>query len=201
MENAVAEIPSVINGERIFTDRKSKQVNPWNRYGAPLAVYHEVDAETIKAKAIPGALEARKTWANMPFKHRAAIYRRAAHLVQSPKYRWKLLAATMIGQGKTCGQAEGDCITEVIDTLNFHVHFCAQLYQQQPPKQFESSSSKLDYRALEGFVLAVSPFNFTLETFTHGGVVQLYSVRNHGGSRSAEGCDSIFAHGQPANSC
>ncbi|CRL25518.1 Aldehyde/histidinol dehydrogenase [Penicillium camemberti] len=161
LENVVSEIPSIINGERIFTDRKSKQVNPWNRYGAPLAVYHEVDAETIKAKAIPGALEARKTWANMSFKHRAAIYRRAAHLVQSPKYRWKLLAATMIGQGKTCGQAEGDCITEVIDTLNFHVHFCAQLYQQQPPKQFESSSSRLDYRALEGFVLAVSPFNFT----------------------------------------
>ncbi|KAJ5602788.1 hypothetical protein N7537_005744 [Penicillium hordei] len=160
LENVVADIPSVINGERIFTGRKSEQVNPWNRYGAPLAVYYEVDGETIKAKAIPGALEARKTWANMPFKHRAAIYRRAAHLVQSPKYRWKLLAATMIGQGKTCGQAEGDCIAEVIDTLNFHVHFCAQLYQQQPPKQFESSSSRLDYRALEGFVLAVSPFNF-----------------------------------------
>lgn len=160
MENTVADIPSVVNGERIFTGRKSKQVNPWNRYGAPLAEYHELDAETIKSKAIPGALEARKTWASMPFKDRAAIYRRAAHLVQSPKYRWKLVAATMIGQGKTCGQAEGDCIAEVIDTLNFHVHFCAQLYQQQPPKQFESSSSRLDYRALEGFVLAISPFNF-----------------------------------------
>jgi 1-pyrroline-5-carboxylate dehydrogenase len=161
MENTVAEIPSVINGERIFTGRKSKQVNPWNRYGAPLAEYHEVDAESIKSKAIPGALEARRTWANMPFKDRAAIYRRAAHLIQSPKYRWKLVAATMLGQGKTCGQAEGDCIAEVIDTLNFHVHFCAQLYQQQPPKQFETSSSRMDYRALEGFVLAISPFNFT----------------------------------------
>ncbi|KXG48027.1 Aldehyde/histidinol dehydrogenase [Penicillium griseofulvum] len=141
LENSVAKIPSVINGERIFTGRKSKQVNPWNRYGAPLAEYHEVDMETIKRKAIPNALEARKTWANMSFKHRAAIYRRAAHL--------------------TCGRAEGDCIAEVIDTLNFHVHFCAQLYQQQPPKQFESSSGRLDYRALEGFVLAISPFNFT----------------------------------------
>ncbi|KAJ5477644.1 hypothetical protein N7530_003153 [Penicillium desertorum] len=160
-ESTVANIPSVINGERIYTCHKSKQVNPWNRYGAPLSEYHEVDAETIKTKAIPGALQARKEWANMSFKDRAAIYRRAANLVVSPKYRWKLLAATMIGQGKTCGQAEGDCITEVIDTLNFHVHFCAQMYQQQPPKQFESSSSRIDYRPLEGFVLAISPFNFT----------------------------------------
>ncbi|KAL2812931.1 Aldehyde/histidinol dehydrogenase [Aspergillus cavernicola] len=160
MESTVTEIPSVINGDRIYTGRKSKQINPWNRHGAPLAEYHEVDTETIKKKAIPDALEARKNWANMPFKHRAAIYKRAAKLVESPKYRWKLMAATMIGQGKTCSQAEGDCITEVIDTWNFHVYFCAQLYAQQPLKQFDSSSSKLDYRALEGFVLAISPFNF-----------------------------------------
>ena len=160
MESTTADIPSIINGERIYTGQKSKQVNPWNRYGAPLAEYHEVDPETVKEKAIPGALEARKVWANMPFKDRAAIYKRAANLVASPKYRWKLMAATMIGQGKTCGQAEGDCIAEVIDTLEFHVYFCAQLYQQQPPKQFATSSSKMDYRALEGFVLAVSPFNF-----------------------------------------
>lgn len=160
MGKTVAEIPSIINGERIYTGQKRKQVNPWNRYGAPLAEYHETDSDTVTTKAIPGALEARKTWANMPFKDRAAIYKRAAMLVESPKYRWRLMAATMIGQGKTCGQAEGDCIAEVIDTLNFHVYFCAQLYQQQPPKQFDSSSSKLDYRALEGFVLAISPFNF-----------------------------------------
>ncbi|RJE25101.1 Aldehyde dehydrogenase family [Aspergillus sclerotialis] len=160
MEITTTEIPSIINGERIYTGRKSKQTNPWNRYAAPLAEFHEVDPETVKGKAIPGALEARKVWANMPFKDRAAIYKRAANLVESPKYRWKLMAATMIGQGKTCGQADGDCIVEVIDTLNFHVYFCAQMYQQQPSKQSESSSSKLDYRPLEGFVLAISPFNF-----------------------------------------
>src|SRR5262245_34301835 len=107
------------------------QVNPWNHHGAPLAEYHEVGKEMIENKVIPGALEARKIWANMRFSDRAAIYKRAAQLVESPKYRWKLMAATMIGQGKTCGQAEGDCITEVIDTLNFHVYFCHQLYQQQ----------------------------------------------------------------------
>ncbi|KAL4745138.1 hypothetical protein BDW72DRAFT_211751 [Aspergillus terricola var. indicus] len=161
MESVVTEIPSIINGERIYTGRKSKQANPWNRHGQPLAEYHEVDGKIVTKKAIPGALKARKVWANMPFRDRAAIYKRAALLVESPRYRWKLMAATMIGQGKTCGQAEGDCITEVIDTLNFHVYFCAQLYQQQPPKQFATSSSRLDYRALEGFVLAVSPFNFT----------------------------------------
>ncbi|GMG54918.1 Aldehyde/histidinol dehydrogenase [Aspergillus flavus] len=161
MESTVTEIPSIINGKRIRTGHKGKQVNPWDRYGAPLAEYHQVDPKTIKAKAIPGALEARKHWANMSFKDRCAIYKKAAKLVESPKYQWKLMAASMIGQGKTCGQAEGDCIAEVIDTLNFHVYFCAQLYDLQPPKQLDSSSSRLDYRPLEGFVLAISPFNFT----------------------------------------
>ncbi|GAT21769.1 pyrroline-5-carboxylate dehydrogenase [Aspergillus luchuensis] len=161
MESRTTEVPSVINGERIYSGQKSKQSNPWNHHGPSLAEYHEVDADAVKMKAVPGALAARNQWANMPFHHRAAIYKKAAKLVESPKYRWKLMAATMIGQGKTCEQADGDCITEVIDTLNFHVYFCAQLYRQQPPKQFDSSSSRLDYRALEGFVLAVSPFNFT----------------------------------------
>ncbi|KAL4911715.1 Aldehyde/histidinol dehydrogenase [Aspergillus aurantiobrunneus] len=147
--------------ESVITDVPSVKLNPWNQHGPPLAEYHELDPEAINTMAIPGALEARKSWARMSFRDRAAIYKRAAYLVQSPKYRWKLLAATMIGQVKTCGQAEGDCITEVVDTLNFHVYFCAQLYQQQPPKQFDSSSSRLDYRPLEGFLMAISPFNFT----------------------------------------
>lgn len=161
LESTITEVPSIINGERIYSGRKSTQLNPWNRHGIPLAEYHEVDSETIETKAIPGALEARKKWSNMSFKDRSAVYRTAAKLVESPKYRWKLMAATMIGQGKTCGQADGDCIAEVIDTLNFHVYFCAQLYDQQPIKQYDSSTSKLDYRPLEGFVFAVSPFNFT----------------------------------------
>lgn len=161
LESRITEVPSIINGERIYTGRKSAQVNPWNRYGASIAEFHEVDSETIKTKAIPGAMEARHNWANMPFKDRSAIYRKAAKLVESPKYRWKLMAATMIGQGKTCGQADGDCIAEVIDTFNFHVYFCAQLYDQQPIKQYDSSTSKLDYRPLEGFVLSIPPFNFT----------------------------------------
>ncbi|KAI8277949.1 Delta-1-pyrroline-5-carboxylate dehydrogenase [Colletotrichum sp. SAR 10_98] len=159
-EKTTFEIPSIINGERLYTGRKSVQKNPWNHHGAPLAEYHEVDRETIQKSAIPGALDVRRKWANMPFSDRAAIYKRAARLVET-KYRWKLIAATMLGQGKTCGQAEGDCITEVIDTLNFHVYYCHQLYQQQPLKQSDSAYNSLDYRPLEGFVLAVSPFNFT----------------------------------------
>ncbi|QKD48607.2 Aldehyde/histidinol dehydrogenase [Fusarium oxysporum Fo47] len=135
-EKSVFKIPTIVNGERIYSGRKSYQVNPWNRR-APLSEYHEADQET-----------------------RAAVYKRAAQLVEG-KYRWKIMAATMIGQGKTCGQAEGDCIAEVIDTLNFHVYFCHQLYQQQPPKQTDSAYSSLDYRPLEGFILAISPFNFT----------------------------------------
>ncbi|KAH7211391.1 Aldehyde/histidinol dehydrogenase [Fusarium oxysporum] len=157
-EKSVFKIPTIVNGERIYSGRKSYQVNPWNRR-APLAEYHEADQETVE-KAIAGSLAARKKWASLPFSQRAAVYKRAAQLVEG-KYRWKIMAATMIGQGKTCGQAEGDCIAEVIDTLNFHVYFCHQLYQQQPPKQTDSAYSSLDYRPLEGFILAISPFNFT----------------------------------------
>ncbi|KAK5084172.1 hypothetical protein LTR70_005390 [Exophiala xenobiotica] len=160
MSKVTAEVPSIINGEKIYNGRKSSQVNPWNKDGIPLAQYHEVDRETITKKAIPGALQARQKWSNMPFSHRAAIYKRAARLVET-KYRWKLMAATMIGQGKTCGQADGDCITEVVDTLNFHVYYCNQLYQQQPLKQTDSAYNSLDYRPLEGFLVGISPFNFT----------------------------------------
>lgn len=160
MEKTTAEVPSVINGERIYAGRKCFQNNPWSRHGPPLAEYYEVDRTIIEKKAIPGALEARKKWANMRFSDRAAIYKRAAKLVET-KYRWQLMAASMIGQGKTCGQAEGDCVGEVIDTLNYHVYLCHQLYQQQPPKQTDTSYSTLDYRPLEGFLLAISPFNFT----------------------------------------
>lgn len=160
MSKVTAEVPSIINGERVYSGRKSSQTNPWNKDGIPLAQYHEVDRDTVTKKAIPGALQARQKWSNMPFSHRAAIYKRAARLVET-KYRWKLMAATMIGQGKTCGQADGDCISEVVDTLNFHVYFCNQLYQQQPLKQTNSAYSSLDYRPLEGFLLGISPFNFT----------------------------------------
>lgn len=160
MSKSTANVPSIINGERLYTGRKAFQVNPWDRQGIPLAEYHQVDMEFVEKKAIPGALEARQNWANMAFSQRAAIYKRAAILVQT-KYRWSLMAATMIGQGKSCGQAEGDCIAEVVDTLNFHVYFCHQLYQQQPIKQSDSAYNSLDYRPLEGFLLAISPFNFT----------------------------------------
>lgn len=158
LEANPVEIPSIINGKRLRTGRVSQQVNPWN-HAKPLATYHEVDSETVDKVAIPGALEARKTWSEMPFSHRAAIYKRAARLVET-KYRWQLMAATMLGQGKTVGQAEGDCIAEVVDTLNFHVYFCHQMYQQQP-LQSDSAFNSIDYRALEGFLVAISPFNFT----------------------------------------
>ncbi|KAF2163461.1 hypothetical protein M409DRAFT_68407 [Zasmidium cellare ATCC 36951] len=160
LESSSIQIPSIINGKRFFQGPQSSQTNPWNHAGPPVATYHEVDQETIASKAIPGALAARQKWANTPFHHRAAIYKRAAKLVET-KYRWQLMAATMLGQGKTCGQAEGDCVAEVIDTLNFHVYFCDQMYQQQPQKQSDAAYNKLDYRPLEGFVLAISPFNFT----------------------------------------
>ncbi|KAL3496055.1 ALDH-like protein [Aspergillus germanicus] len=162
LEKTTTPIPTIINGERIYSGQVHPQTNPWNHSARALAEYHSVSSETITAHAIPSALVTRRKWANTPFAHRAAIYRRAAQLVQSPKYRYRLMAATMLGQGKTVAQAEGDCIAEVVDTLDFHVYFAAQMYAQQPIKQLApASSSKLDYRALEGFILAISPFNFT----------------------------------------
>ncbi|KAH7111992.1 Aldehyde/histidinol dehydrogenase [Dactylonectria macrodidyma] len=116
--------------------------------------------ETPSRKRPPLALSRRGRNGPTRFSERAGIYKRAARLVET-KHRWQFMAATMIGQGKTCGQADGDCIAEVIDTFNFHVYFCHQMYQQQPPKQTDSAYSSLDYRPLEGFLLAISPFNFT----------------------------------------
>ncbi|KIJ69902.1 hypothetical protein HYDPIDRAFT_104558 [Hydnomerulius pinastri MD-312] len=96
----------------------------------------------------------------MPWNDRAAIFLRAAELV-SGKYRYKLMAATMLGQGKNAWQAEIDAATELSDFFRFGVKYVEELYSQQPPKNSPGSWNRVEYRALEGFVLAVSPFNFT----------------------------------------
>ncbi|KAG1879472.1 Aldehyde/histidinol dehydrogenase [Suillus tomentosus] len=119
-------------------------------------VYHEADESTV-ASAIDGALSAKAKWEAMPWNDRATIFLRAAELL-SGKYCYKLVAATMFGQGKDAWQAEVDAAAEL---SGFGVKYVEDLYAQQPPKNAAGSWNHVEYRALEGFVLAVSPSNFT----------------------------------------
>src|SRR5512140_2927439 len=151
------DIPVFAGGKEIRTGKTSEFRMP-HRHGHVLATVHEADASHVQ-KAIEAAMAVRREWAEMPFHHRAAIFLRAADLLAT-KYRPILNAATMLGQSKTAFQAEIDSACESIDFLRFNVAFAEQLLSQQPqsgPQQW----NMMDYRPLDGFVLAVSPFNFT----------------------------------------
>ncbi|KAI6034987.1 Aldehyde/histidinol dehydrogenase [Pisolithus orientalis] len=152
------EIPCIVNGQEIRTGKLAKQPIP-SDHARHLCSYHEADTTTVAA-AIEGALAAKAQWEAMPWNDRAAIFLRAAELV-SGKYRYKLMAATMLGQGKNAWQAEIDAAAELTDFFRFGVKYMEELYSQQPPKNTAGSWNRVEYRPLEGFVLAVSPFNFT----------------------------------------
>jgi len=155
---APLDIPCVVNGEEVRTGIVEKQVMPHD-HKTVLCNYHNAD-EALVAKAIDGALAAKKNWANVPFNDRAAIFLKAADLA-STKYRYKLMAATMLGQGKNAWQAEIDSAAELIDFFRFGVKFAEELYSVQPPQNSVNTWNRTEYRPLEGFVFAVSPFNFT----------------------------------------
>jgi 1-pyrroline-5-carboxylate dehydrogenase len=152
------EVPCIVNGLPIRTGRLAKQPIP-SDHARHLCAYHEADEATV-ASAIDGALAAKAEWEAMPWNDRAAIFLRAAELV-SGKYRYKLMAATILGQGKNAWQAEIDAAAELSDFFRFGVKYVEDLYAQQPPKNSAGAWNRVEYRALEGFVLAVSPFNFT----------------------------------------
>ncbi|OJT09511.1 Delta-1-pyrroline-5-carboxylate dehydrogenase [Trametes pubescens] len=152
------EVPCVINGKEVKTGKLAKQPMPAT-HAKHLCTYHEADQATV-ASAIEGALAAKTEWEAMPWNDRAAIFLKAADLV-SGKYRYKLMAATMLGQGKNAWQAEIDAAAELADFFRFGVKYVEELYSQQPVKNAAGSWNRVEYRALEGFVLAVSPFNFT----------------------------------------
>ncbi|KAN0126573.1 Aldehyde/histidinol dehydrogenase [Russula decolorans] len=152
------EVPVIINGEPVKTGKLAKQLIP-SDHARHICTYHEADESTV-ARAIEGALAARAGWEAMPWGDRAAIFLKAADLV-SQKYRYKLMAATILGQGKNVWQAEIDAAAELADFFRFGVKYVEELYSQQPPKNSGGSWNRVEYRPLEGFVLAVSPFNFT----------------------------------------
>lgn len=124
-----------------------------------LAKYTPATQADVSA-AIESALEAKKEWAETPFFDRAAVFLRAAELVSS-KYRFELMAATMLGQGKNAWQAEIDAAAELADFFRFNVSFAQDIYDRQPNLNAPGHAGRTDWRPLEGFVYAVSPFNFT----------------------------------------
>jgi 1-pyrroline-5-carboxylate dehydrogenase len=157
-KEAPFEVPCIVNGEPVKTGTLAKQPIP-SDHARHLCAYHEADQATV-ARAIDGALAAKAAWEALPWPDRAAIFLKAADLV-SGKYRYRLMAATILGQGKNAWQAEIDAAAELTDFFRFGVKFVEELYAQQPSKNSAGAWNRAEYRALEGFVLAVSPFNFT----------------------------------------
>jgi 1-pyrroline-5-carboxylate dehydrogenase len=151
------EIPARIGGRRVETGRTGKAVMPHDHRHV-LATWHQCGAAEVEA-AVSAASEAWRTWSRTPFHERAAIFLKAAELLAGP-YRQVLNAATMLGQSKTVHQAEIDAACELIDFWRFNLHFAEELYRIQP-RSSPGVWNVLEHRPLEGFVLAVTPFNFT----------------------------------------
>ncbi|WBO84720.1 L-glutamate gamma-semialdehyde dehydrogenase [Hymenobacter yonginensis] len=151
------DIPMHIGGQEIRTGKK-QNITPPHDHQHVLGQFHEGDASHV-AQAIDAALAARPLWAEMPWEHRAAIFLKAADLLAGP-YRARINAATMLGQSKNAFQAEIDAACELIDFFRFNVHFMQQIYQQQP-ESLPGMWNRLEHRPLEGFVFALTPFNFT----------------------------------------
>jgi 1-pyrroline-5-carboxylate dehydrogenase len=153
----VKEIPMFIGGKEVRSN-KILPVYPPHKIGHKIGEYHQGSAEHVNM-AIGAALAARESWANMCWKQRAAIFLRAASLLAGP-YRAKINAATMIGQSKTVHQAEIDSACEIIDFLRFNVQFMEEIYNRQPDSS-KNVWNRIEQRPLEGFIFALTPFNFT----------------------------------------
>jgi 1-pyrroline-5-carboxylate dehydrogenase len=153
----VIDIPLIIGGKEFRTGNTGKIVMPTD-HNHVLATYHMASEKEV-ALAIKAALDAKHEWMNLAWMERAAIMAKAAELI-SKKHRYKINAATMLGQGKNVLQAEIDSACEVIDYLRFNTHFASMIYMDQPISENETIN-RLEYRPLEGFVYTVTPFNFT----------------------------------------
>jgi len=151
------EVPMYIGNQEVTTKTK-KTMSPPHDHQKVLGHYNFGDASHVHM-AIDAALAAKKQWSNMPWQDRAAIFLRAADLLAGP-YRYKMNAATMLAQSKNVFQSEIDSVCELIDFLRFNVQYMTEIYAQQPGSQ-SGMWNRLEYRPLEGFVFAVTPFNFT----------------------------------------
>ncbi|RLD21499.1 MAG: 1-pyrroline-5-carboxylate dehydrogenase [Bacteroidetes bacterium] len=152
-----ADIPMFIGGEEVRTD-KQVAIHPPHELSHTLGHFHAGDATHVE-QAIQAALNAREAWAAMSWEHRASIFLKAAELIAGP-YRAKLNAATMLAQSKNAFQAEIDAACELIDFYRFNVQYMTDIYKQQP-ESAPGMWNRLEHRPLEGFVFALTPFNFT----------------------------------------
>ncbi|WP_312698400.1 MULTISPECIES: L-glutamate gamma-semialdehyde dehydrogenase [Sphingobacterium] len=152
------DIPMYIGGEEVRTSKKVK-ITPPHDHKHVLGYFNQGTKENVK-EAIDAALAAKNDWENLPWEQRAAIFLKAAELI-STKYRYKLNAATMLGQSKNPYQAEIDSACEIADFLRFNVKYMSEIYQQQPPINPKNVWNRVEQRPLEGFVFALTPFNFT----------------------------------------
>ena len=157
MWNSQVDVPLYIGGKEIRTGN-TKNLSAPHDHKHIVGKYHLAEKQHIE-EAISNALEARQKWAEMPWEHRASIFLKAAELIAGP-YRAKLNAATMIAQSKTVHQAEIDAACELIDFLRFNVEYMTQIYKDQPISD-STTWNRVEYRPLEGFVYAITPFNFT----------------------------------------
>jgi 1-pyrroline-5-carboxylate dehydrogenase len=152
------EIPMFIGGKDIKTGNL-KEIRAPHDHNHILGTYHEGDENSVR-QAIEASLAARKKWASMPWEHRASVFLKAADLLCEPYYWTKINAATMLGQSKNVFQSEIDAVCELADFLRFNAKYMSEIYGFQP---FSPSAiwNRLDWRPLEGFVFALTPFNFT----------------------------------------
>ena len=153
----VTEIPAIIGGKEVKTKNMGEIVMPTENHHV-LARYHKVGEKEVQA-AIDAAMKARQEWAETPWIDRASVMMKIATLI-SGKYRYLINAATMLGQGKTTMQAEIDSACELCDFLRYNVHYASQIYSDQPCSD-KGTLNYVTYRAMEGFVFAITPFNFT----------------------------------------
>lgn len=151
------DIPMYIGGKEVRSNNKSRLAPPHD-HKHTLGNFHKSGKEHVQ-QAIDAALAAREKWVGLSWEHRASIFLKAAELIAGP-YRAKLNAATMLGQSKNAFQAEIDSACEIIDFLRFNVHFMQEIYKQQPASG-PGMWNRLEWRPLEGFIYALTPFNFT----------------------------------------
>ena len=158
MKSTPVDIPMYIGGKKVYTDEKIS-MHPPHETSHNLGNYNKGNAQHVQ-DAIDAALEAKDSWASMPWQARSAIFLKAAELLAGP-YRDKMNAATMLAQSKNAMQAEIDAACEMVDFFKFNVQFMSEIYAQQPPANSPGVWNQLEYRPLEGFVFALTPFNFT----------------------------------------
>ncbi|MDQ2669367.1 MAG: L-glutamate gamma-semialdehyde dehydrogenase [Gemmatimonadota bacterium] len=158
MSSEQIEIPAVVGGREVCSGKMVDLVSP-HRHGHVLARVHQATPETVDA-AVRAAVEAQREWEHMRFEDRAAVFLKAADMLAGDA-RWLVNAATMLGQSKTVYQAEIDSACELIDFLRFNVHYAEEVYREQPMYSARGTWNRLDHRPLEGFVYAITPFNFT----------------------------------------